>query len=639
MTMCSARTSKRKNNKHQLEQKKESNNMMTTAVASTSESFDDIVCATSQHHQPSEPLTQPRIRRRRRLLAIRMGTLLRQGGATRLGSDACYSVHSVFAFCFITTMLLLLLAATVSTFVVDESNIYNFGGLHVVSAWQSGTMISLSSSSSSSSYNLIKNAPHPCLNPPSRSSRRASELFLHTRFRRLSPSSSSSLWVLSPPAPSSSSSADTTESESYFDSPFEEKSDDKQALPLARIDDLTAADPGDNNQDHHALLQSFLPSEFCNDSEERWKSLPLTRALLENLARNYVAQLHADDGGGGVTISLETVLQVVDQEYYKSPSWPNIRRRNSQNSDFNAAAAVVVIDGISFDFVATGDPADEVVTQILSLAAMYHVPYELTLLLLDGCTAVNGRSSSNNFNNNFALNSVLVSAKEAFAHCGGWNSVTFPKGFALQPIEETTKDDQTGVLRRRRISDNWSRLVSRITQQEMRRRRERAAAAVKAAAAENVEISAIRKAQLARNREEFLSHLHAELSESILPLPEPTTVALFPSNSDFTENSRQQPHKQNHQLVFFPGSVPSHQLSLWKRLRRGVDKSYNLLKKKGRAGFLAYSFFNFTFYSIGLVWQWCGSFYIPFKCFVRIECLLSKIWTCLCLPLCHFQSH
>jgi hypothetical protein len=56
------------------------------------------------------------------------------------------------------------------------------------------------------------------------------------------------------------------------------------------------------NQD--MLLQSFFPSEFRK--EDNWKSLPLTKALLEKLSKNYVTtqQTRQDDDDAIITLDL-----------------------------------------------------------------------------------------------------------------------------------------------------------------------------------------------------------------------------------------------------------------------------------------------------------------------------------------------
>jgi hypothetical protein len=58
--------------------------------------------------------------------------------------------------------------------------------------------------------------------------------------------------------------------------------------------------------------------------------------------------------------------------------------------------------------------------------------------------------------------------------------------------------------------------------------------------------------------------------------------------------------------LFFPNSVqPISGIRMsFRRLKRFLKRQYSTLKEHGRAGFLAYCFFNFVYYSIGMVWQW-----------------------------------
>lgn len=56
-------------------------------------------------------------------------------------------------------------------------------------------------------------------------------------------------------------------------------------------------------------------------------------------------------------------------------------------------------------------------------------------------------------------------------------------------------------------------------------------------------------------------------------------------------------------LNYFPANKPFRKIS-WRRLQRSMDQQYATLKRKGRAGLVAYAVFNFLFYTIGMTVQW-----------------------------------
>ena len=129
----------------------------------------------------------------------------------------------------------------------------------------------------------------------------------------------------------------------------------------------------------------------------------------------------------------------------------------------------------------------------------------------------------------------------------GWSAVHFPNGLALRP----------------KSSRRWPvRRSSRVAQAQL---------AVEQAAA------AIAPTRQLEKRQEFLAAIEDTLSEPTR-FPDPG----FP---------------------FFPNNVPLSGVS-WQRFKRALDRKYATFKAKGRAGILGYAIFNFTLYSVGMVWQW-----------------------------------
>lgn len=150
--------------------------------------------------------------------------------------------------------------------------------------------------------------------------------------------------------------------------------------------------------------------------------------------------------------------------------------------------------------------------------------------------------------------SALATARNAWVQ-SGWEGVDFPQGLAL---------DLKGAPRRPLF----------------RRRRKRAREA-QAAIDEAAAVAAPK--QRLQTRQEFLQSMQEQFG------------------SDDDDDHDQSPSSGD-ALFFFP-STSVVGLS-WKRLKRTIDKQYATLKTKGKAGLLSYCFFNFCYYTAGVLWQW-----------------------------------
>jgi hypothetical protein len=146
-------------------------------------------------------------------------------------------------------------------------------------------------------------------------------------------------------------------------------------------------------------------------------------------------------------------------------------------------------------------------------------------------------------------------AHKAFSE-SGWEGVAFPRGFALQ-LKRKFQPKQP---------KNWIR--------GRKRRFQEAKEAVTAARETQA------PSQKLQTREEFLATMEEQFGGKTLD-----------------------PTAESGGKVFFPNSTPQKGLS-WRRIKRAADKSVATLKKKGKAGFLAYTYFNFILYSVGIVLQW-----------------------------------
>ena len=193
---------------------------------------------------------------------------------------------------------------------------------------------------------------------------------------------------------------------------------------------------------------------------------------------------------------------------------------------------------------------DDTVVQVLSFAALHRLPQEVTIELLG---------------TNHEPGSALETGKIAF-QTSGWTGVSFPDGLAIR-----TRLKYASPAERRTLA--W------LPGGGGKRRAVLAQQAVDAAK----RVRAPR--QQLQTRREFLASMEAQLSATASPL---STCALERNKDD---------------LLFFPNSQPLQGIS-FKRIKRAVDKNYATLKAQGRGGVVSYAFFNFLFYTIGILWQW-----------------------------------
>ena len=196
---------------------------------------------------------------------------------------------------------------------------------------------------------------------------------------------------------------------------------------------------------------------------------------------------------------------------------------------------VVVVDQ-RVDVLKSGEEADESLAEILSLAAIHKLPREITLEIL-------------NLQPNATATDDYRAAVSAFQE-RGWPAVSFPKGLALFP--KTMKLRRPRWLRKRKLI--------RLAQQDV-----------------NMASRSVAPPQRLQTREEFLDLMAETLAETT-----PPRLRRFPDK-----------------LLFFPKQRAAlERLSLrkaFRKVRRVMDKQAAKLKSQGRAGVLAYAYFNFFF--------------------------------------------
>jgi hypothetical protein len=270
---------------------------------------------------------------------------------------------------------------------------------------------------------------------------------------------------------------------------------------------------------------------------------PQTSNLLKRVTENYV---YGTDRQPVVIAQTSNLLERVTENNVRQPV-TMAQVLAVINAEYKSRDVPMKISNEIFDVCRTGEDPDESVVEVLSFAALHRLPEEITLELL-GSKHDQDESS-------------FSTCQAAFAR-GGWAQVTFPKGLALRTkrMYASASEKQTHP---------WLPSMKKL-------------AAMAQQAVDSAKSVKAPRRQL-QTRSEFLQSMEAQLSATAAP------TSPNPARKD--------------DLLFFPNSQPLQGIS-FKRVKRAADKKYAMLKAKGRSGFIAYVFFNFLFYTVGVLWQW-----------------------------------
>ncbi|GKY91293.1 hypothetical protein MPSEU_000101700 [Mayamaea pseudoterrestris] len=296
---------------------------------------------------------------------------------------------------------------------------------------------------------------------------------------------------------------------------------------------MTFSSVGDDDEDN-VRFSSFSPSNSPTSYLPDAAHLPpRTKDLLTQLSKSYIYSTRQRP------VTLEQVLQVIEAEHFPID-------------------VPIVLGSRTIDVKQTGEDVDESVAEIFSLAAMYALPKEVTLHLLDSC--ILGAEQGD-------AKSELQRCRDIYAD-KGWSAVSFPKGLALQIIKKYEPRQQS---KKKRIDPFY--LLRR-----QKRRVEQASQAILRAS------TTIPPKKRLESRQDFYRTMEEELFDA-------------KSGSRFMVDSNKN--------LFFPGhSVGDSMRRGFRKVTRTMDKQYARLKGSGRAGIVSYCFLNLVFYTVGVVWQW-----------------------------------
>jgi hypothetical protein len=250
-------------------------------------------------------------------------------------------------------------------------------------------------------------------------------------------------------------------------------------------------------------------------------------------------------------------------------------------SEYRSMDRPIRIDDRLLDVRATGEQMDESVAEVMSLAALCRLPKEITLQLL-GSTTETSVPMRNGYdgNDDLGARTSLETCRDLFSS-RGWSVVSFPQGLALRPNNRKYRRALAALSSSSLPSSSGSSWLWFRSSQ--RRQIELAAAAV-------AEAQATVAPRRRISREELLATIQL-LSDTESRRTSPSSSSSFGGATSTDE------------LLYFPDSLPDVPLS-WKWVKRLIDKQSAKLKSRGRVGLLAYCFFNFVFYTVGVLWQW-----------------------------------
>jgi len=301
---------------------------------------------------------------------------------------------------------------------------------------------------------------------------------------------------------------------------------------------------------------------------------PRTKKLIKLATENYVygtttTTTRKNDHDGDL---FQEALDVVEEEY-------------------RAFDVPILLDGnVTIDVTKTGDEIDESIAEVLSLAALYRLPKEITLELLgtnastSETTPTETATEYNKGRNNATDAVASDKSRASFDVCRvvfqekGWEAVSFPKGLAIQLKRKFITASGDGAA----PTASSNRFMSML-------RRKKRRIEVAQVAVEEAKIAEPPERRQRQTREEFLATIEEQFgSSAALSLGGGSSGGGIPTRDS---------------LLFFPKNAPLTGYS-WKRLKRTADRQFAKLRSKGRAGIVSYCFFNFVFYTAGFLRQW-----------------------------------
>jgi hypothetical protein len=373
---------------------------------------------------------------------------------------------------------------------------------------------------------------------------------------------------------------------------------------------------------------------------------PQTRDLLCRITYNYIFGTNDD------IITLQEIASVIECEH-RSKDVPVQIMGGSGSLGSNFVVFVA-------DVTKTGEAFDELCAEILSFGALYQLPKEIILELLSApIHSSSSRTSSTSvldYSNSLSSSSI-IRCRSAFAAVG-WKGVVFPMGLAIRPktkfrnvwtfpfLRNAARKENSNInqqnQQQQRVGDDEVTLKTDRSNtllplswwHRTKTLREVSTKAVQNAAVMlppprqlidrrkylNTLDAQIRELSSPNSRKTFVSPTSLDTSDdtwstdddvstTLLPPLVAPGVGFVPTRSTMmtptTATTTGQLYFPNTERQWWQTIVTRRSIgSTIRTVRRVLNQQYNALKRQGHAGLISYCFFNFLYYTMGMLWQW-----------------------------------
>jgi hypothetical protein len=250
--------------------------------------------------------------------------------------------------------------------------------------------------------------------------------------------------------------------------------------------------------------------------------------------------------------------------------------------------------------------AERLMVEILSLGAIYCLPYEIVHAFLRGILPLygNGRGIGGEANDDGDEEKLGDSSRQTIRHMlqdvTGWNDIRFPKGLAIKKKRRKNSMDDAAPTK-------WyQRLIGRGGWPSAEQAAVSTAAASRQAAPPWVNRTELLLKSIRRQQQQQEVQ---EDSRLFLPSNSTTTTSMaVPSTNNnnkeafsFRITTPPLPPRLGFKL-YFP--TASRRRQFFDHVRDQWQSLYTKAKAQGRASFLGYCVFNLIFYTVGLWWHW-----------------------------------
>jgi hypothetical protein len=423
--------------------------------------------------------------------------------------------------------------------------------------------------------------------------------------------------------------------------PNSSNNDDDDGTTREQVTTVTKSDAGDTNTISTGSYNDDILS-YLGHKQGISVFPPQTRDLLCRITYNYIFGTNDD------IITLQEIASVIECEH-RSRDVPVQIMGGSGSRSSNFVVFVA-------DVTKTGEAFDELCAEILSFGALYQLPKDIILELLSApihsSSSRTSRTSVLDYSNSLSSSSI-IRCRSAFAAVG-WKGVVFPMGLAIRPktkfrnvwtfplLRNAARKENSNINKQQQEGDDEVSLKTDRGKTILPLswwHRTKTLREVSTKAVQNAAVMQPPPRQLI-DRQKYLNTLDAQIRE--LSSPNSRKTFISPTSLDTSDDTWSTDDDVSTTLLpplvapevgfvptrstmmtptaatttgqlFFPNTERQWWQTIVTRrsigstiriVRRVLNQQYNALKRQGRAGLISYCFFNFLYYTMGMLWQW-----------------------------------